>query len=50
VLVDGALEAGVHSWRWDGRDEAGSALAAGAYIVELAAGGARDSRRVLMLK
>ncbi len=51
TLAAGAVYTqGRHALLWDGRDDAGGAVASGVYVVELTAGGARDAQRVLMLK
>ncbi len=50
TLIRGTLGPGVHPLRWDGRDDSGRAVAAGAYLVRLDAGGVVESRRVLMLR
>jgi zinc metalloprotease ZmpB len=50
TLADGALVAGRHAYVWDGRDEAGHALASGLYFVRLEAGGKTLSRKILMAK
>jgi hypothetical protein len=51
TLAAGAVYAqGRHTLLWDGRDDAGAAVASGVYVVELSVGGVRDSQRVLMLK
>ena len=49
TLVRGALAAGTHRVSWDGRDDRGAAVAPGAYLVLLDAGGERRSRRVVRL-
>ena len=49
TLVEGRLEAGVHSLRWDGRDK-GRELASGVYLYRLQAGGQVETRRLLMLR
>lgn len=46
TLVAGALPAGRHSLRWDGRDDAGHTLATGTYFCRLAA----DGRTVRAIK
>ena len=38
TLVNGNQEAGSHSIRWDGKDESGNLVAAGAYICKLTSG------------
>ena len=51
VLAAGApLAAGSQIIRFDGKDAAGRPLAAGVYFVTLAAGDARQSERVVLLK
>ena len=47
-LVDAMQGPGTHAARWDGRDQAGRAVAPGVYFAGLAAGGA-DSRAKLVL-
>jgi len=44
------MEAGSHSIRWDGRDNAGRALPAGIYTYRLMAGGAKGTGRVVLLR
>ena len=49
-LVDGPLDAGMHSALWDGKDDVGRALASGVYLVRLRAGTEVPSRRVVLLR
>ena len=35
---------------WDGRNDAGESVGSGVYVYELAAGGARSTRRMIVLK
>lgn len=49
-LVDGALPAGPHEARWDGRSAEGTRVAAGVYLFVLDALGAREARRAVLLK
>ena len=49
TLARGSHPAGTHRVSWDGRDDRGQAVAAGAYLVLLDAGGERRSRRVVRL-
>ncbi len=50
-LRSGEVEAaGRREAVWDGRDDAGRAAAAGAYVVRLSAGGEARSRRLLLVK
>jgi hypothetical protein len=48
-LHDGPFSAGSHRLAWDGRDDAGRAVAAGTYFVRLETGGWRRSIRVTRL-
>lgn len=50
VLEQGLLGAGTRCMRWDGRDDRGGVLPAGEYFLALEAGGARQVRKVLLLK
>lgn len=50
TLLDGASPAGTYSQAWDGRDDDGRRLPAGVYMVEVAAGGFRQSRKSVMLR
>jgi len=50
LLAGEALTAGPHEIPWDGRDEAGSALASGVYLCTLRAGAETLSRKMLMLR
>ena len=50
TLVDGMRPAASHTVRWDGRDDAGAALASGVYLYRLQAGGREETRKLLLLK
>lgn len=50
VLAAQVLAPGAHTYRWDGRDEAGRALASGTYIYRLKAGNLQTSRTLLLMK
>ena len=50
TLVDGTRGAGVNSATWDGHDESGRAVAAGAYFVRLEAGGRTLTRRLIWMR
>ncbi len=50
TLVDEPLEIGLHRLTWDGRDDAGRAVAAGVYIVDLRSNGLRAVHKVALLK
>jgi len=45
-LASGWRTAGRHHVRWDGKDAGGARVAAGIYLVELAAGGTRSTRKL----
>ncbi len=49
-LLDETLDPGQHVVTWDGRDDAGRALGSGLYVLRMRAGGASDSRRLLLVK
>ena len=49
-LRDGALEAGEHAVRWDGRDEGGRAVASGLYFVRLEAAGRTLTQRLAAVR
>ncbi|MBK7671269.1 MAG: T9SS type A sorting domain-containing protein [bacterium] len=50
VLHRGHLEAGEHAVTWDGRNERGSAIASGVYLVRLETAGGARSLRLTMLE
>lgn len=50
VLAAQVLAPGAYTYRWDGRDEAGRALASGTYIYRLKAGNLQTSRALLLMK
>lgn len=47
TLVSGVREAGTHTAAWDGRDESGRAVAAGAYFARLVCAGEIATRRLV---
>jgi flagellar hook assembly protein FlgD len=47
TLLRGALPAGTRSVRWDGRDDGGRPVAAGAYLLRLKTADGTDARRVI---
>lgn len=49
-LADGPFGAGSHAVLWDGRDERGRDLASGAYFCRLEADGAREARKLILLR
>ena len=52
TLADGLREAGTHSVRWDGRDDAGRELASGVYLYRLRAGDGQQTktRKLVLMK
>ncbi len=49
VLFDGSLAAGSHAAPWDGRDQAGRRVAAGAYVVRVESAGGAGAVTVVLL-
>jgi hypothetical protein len=49
-LVDGALAAGPHTVRWDGRDASGRALGSGVFLARLRWAGGQDATKLLLVK
>jgi hypothetical protein len=50
TLANGDFPAGQHRVRWDGRDDVGSPVASGMYILRLAAEGGSASRKLTLTK
>ena len=50
TLVQGSGAAGYHQVFWDGRDEAGAALASGVYLYRLQVGDQLKTRKMLLLR
>lgn len=50
TLVDRELIGGRHLTRWDGRDDAGRAVASGVYLYQLSAGAQQMTRKLLLLR
>ncbi|MCK4302723.1 MAG: VCBS repeat-containing protein [Candidatus Eisenbacteria sp.] len=50
LLVDAPQDAGYHTKAWDGRDEAGSPLPAGAYFYRLIVNGRPQSSQILLVR
>ncbi len=50
TLVSETLGAGRHAATWDGRDDAGRQVASGVYMARLAAGEARQMKKMVLLK
>ncbi len=50
TLVDGPMPAGAHQISWDGRNNAGSAVASGVYLLEMVAGGKRDDLKLVLAR
>lgn len=49
VLAEGALDAGRHEAVWDGRSDGGGRVASGVYVLELRAGEAISTRKLVAL-
>ncbi len=50
TLFTGLREAGMHAVHWDGRDQAGTMLATGVYLLRLRAGAARLTEKLTILR
>jgi len=50
TLVDGSRESGIYTLSWDGRDDAGRALASGIYLYRLQVGQQMETRKLLLLR
>ena len=50
TLADEAMEAGLYTAMWNGRDDAGRSVESGAYFVRLSAGDFTAVRRMLLVK
>jgi len=50
ALVDGRQQAGEHSVRWDGRDNAGAQVSAGVYFVRLESLGVTESAKMVIVR
>lgn len=50
TLVSNVISAGVHTARWDGRDDAGRPAASGVYLVRLNSGGGSATSRMALIK
>ncbi|HNT52598.1 MAG TPA: FlgD immunoglobulin-like domain containing protein, partial [Candidatus Syntrophosphaera sp.] len=50
TLLDAPQAAGRHSSAWDGRNDAGQAVASGAYVLRLQSGSEVSTRKVMLIK
>jgi hypothetical protein len=50
TLKDETMTYGAHEVRWDGRDDAGNAVAAGVYFYRLTAGNKTSTKKMVLLK
>jgi len=50
TLLEGKMDTGVHKVFWDGRDDDGSELASGVYLVRMDAGGFNKVRKVVLVR
>jgi hypothetical protein len=50
TLVDATLDAGQHTVRWNGQDDAGRPLASGTYVARLRSGGQVTSHKLVLAK
>ncbi len=49
-LIEGAARPGAHAWTWDGIDDRGNRVAAGAYFVRLSWRGGSDGGKILIVR
>jgi len=49
-LVDGPMNAGWNEARWDGKDNAGKAMASGMYFYRLCVGKEREAKKMILLR
>ena len=49
-LLDERLDAGVHSARWDGRNDAGQRMSSGVYLYRLQTAQSTMSRKLVLVK
>ena len=49
-LVDERIEAGVHSARWDGRNDAGQRMSSGVYVYRLQTAQSTMTRKLVLVK
>lgn len=50
TLFKGTAEAGVQTWRWDGRDDHGTAVATGVYLYRITTGSSTQSRSMIYMR
>lgn len=50
VLVERVLDAGVHKFRWDGKDSNGMVVPSGVYFYKIQIGEYKETRKVLVIK
>lgn len=50
LLADSEFPAGDHAVNWNGRDDAGRALASGSYLVHLQSGSESSTRKVMLIR
>ena len=50
TLMDGTLEAGVHTAAWDGRNEHGDDVPTGVYLYRLTHGAGQETRKMTLLR
>jgi hypothetical protein len=50
VLLNDSFDAGEHTLRWDGTDQAGGPVASGAYFCRVVSGAGGDTKPLMLLK
>ncbi len=50
VLTEGQMVAGSHIFRWDGKDDFGTAVSSGVYLYRISAGGFLGVKKMVLMR